>query len=464
MKDMFLNAPAGYEWPMCAEAEGFIIKALDAFLEKHAFGKMLSKRMSVETSTRFFDWVDHVALPEINTAELRDCEFEPDPIFRHMITQNADRNYWHHPHAQLPRIYKNNGVTGVAIKVDSILDFQLAHALEIPIVHGKPYGGYRSICIHDDDDENLQLIVIERRGHRYYHPVEDSVSARGQYIEALEMVMTRRRKWEENEEIGMEFTLKTAELVSKRSGPGMAACAFLEAERKYWQARNTAGTIQKGRQDRLGLGWGNRDHHTFRSSRKHFAMLIKVFLALGFKKRERFYAGAEAGWGAQVMEHPDTGDVIFADVDLLPDETEGDFAKVALPETKELGMIGLWCGLHGESILQAGMHHLEAQFNFDHLNKSMEETFNIVMMEPFSDFPHLRQAFTKGEQWVVREDRLEALVKKGSISEKMAKKFADKGAIGSHLENLQRRLGFKGFNQKGVSSVLKELKKQTLEE
>lgn len=462
MKDTFLDAPADYKWPMCAEAEGFFLRTIEAFLERHAFGQILTKRMAVEASTRFLDWVDHVTLPNLGTDELRDCGFEPDPKLRFMIAKNADRNYWHHPHAQLPRIYKSNGVTGVAIKVDSILDFQLAHALEIPI-SGEPYSGYRSISLPDDKDGDLQLIVVERRGPRLYWPENNSVSAKGKYLDSMEQWMTRRRHWGNNEEIGMEASALNADLMRRASGPGMAACAFLDAERRYWQARNTAGTIQKGRQDRLGLGWGNQDHHTFRSSRKHFAMLIKILLNFGFKKRERFHAGAEAGWGAQVMEHPDSGHVIFADVDLLPDETDVDFTKRELPETRELGTIGLWCGLHGESILQAGMHHLEAQFNFDHLRDSMTEKFNIEMMEPFSDFDHLKQAFTKGEQWVVRDDRLEALVKKGSISEEMARMFAENGAIGSHLENLQRRLGFKGFNQKGVSSVLKELKKQTLE-
>jgi hypothetical protein len=30
----------------------------------------------------------------------------------------------------------------------------------------------------------------------------------------------------------------------------------------------------------------------------------------------------------------------------------------------------------------------------------------------------------------------------------------EEGAVGSHLENLQRRGGFKGFNQKSVSVII----------
>jgi len=35
------------------------------------------------------------------------------------------------------------------------------------------------------------------------------------------------------------------------------------------------------------------------------------------------------------------------------------------------------------------------------------------------------------------------------------KKFFTEGAIGSHLENLERKQGFKGFNQDSVSAIIK---------
>jgi hypothetical protein len=57
-----------------------------------------------------------------------------------------------------------------------------------------------------------------------------------------------------------------------------------------------------------------------------------------------------------------TGVTVFADVDLRPDETEIDFSEQSLPPASQLGTVGLWCALHGDSLLQAGMHHLEARF------------------------------------------------------------------------------------------------------
>jgi len=75
-------------------------------------------------------------------------------------------------------------------------------------------------------------------------------------------------------------------------------------------------------------------------------------------------------------------------------------------------------------------------------------------MKPFSDFSFLRQAFTEGERWPVRKERLQKLLAAGFITEAQALLFNKNGAIGSHLENLQRRGGFKGFNQKSVSVII----------
>ena len=128
-------------------------------------------------------------------------------------------------------------------------------------------------------------------------------------------------------------------------GVDRACDLFFAAEREYWQRRNRAAQVQKARQDRLGIGWANHDHHTYRSSREHFARLISVFEKLGFHCRERFYAGRQAGWGAQVLEQPNAGIVIFADVDLSPDELLIDFAHEPLPEREQLG--------HGRPLVRA---------------------------------------------------------------------------------------------------------------
>jgi len=176
---------------------------------------------------------------------------------------------------------------------------------------------------------------------------------------------------------------------------------------------------------------------------------------MGFVFRERFYAGAEAGWGAQIVEHPVCRIILFCDVDIAPEELEIDYARVQLEPRGSLGTIGLWCGLHGSSIAQAGMHHLECEFDFPAAQAGFEAA-GFGVMAPFTDMPVLKQAFTLPEMWRVDEDRLQALMQRGAITDIAAEKFRESGANGSHVEILQRWDGFKGFNKTGVSAIIRD--------
>jgi len=145
---------------------------------------------------------------------------------------------------------------------------------------------------------------------------------------------------------------------------------------------------------------------------------------------------------------------VFADVDLAPEEVSSDFSRELLLPRGELGTIGLWCALHGESILGAGLHHLAGRFDFDAATAGLEG-WGVKTLHPFSDFSYLRQAFTQGERWAVDTGRLEQLAAAGLIDEKQRARFAEQGAMGSHLENIQRGEGFKGFNQTAVSDIIR---------
>jgi hypothetical protein len=269
----------------------------------------------------------------------------------------------------------------------------------------------------------------------------------------LEKFRTRPRIFDRDED-GFDAANCLIENAIKDLGADLTCHLWFAAEREFWLRRNIAGQAQKARQDRLGLGIANHDHHTYRSSRQNFTLLIATWEKLGLKCRERFYAGREAGWGAQVMEQPVTGIVTFNDVDLTPDELIGDFSHDGLEEQNKLGTVGLWCGLHGDSFLQSGMHHLAAKFDFESLTRQLAEEMGVKMMPAFSDFPYLRQAFTEGERWKVNPQRIERLRTAAMITGEQAGQFRSSGAIGSHLENLERNDGFKGFNQAGVSEII----------
>jgi hypothetical protein len=444
--DFLTPAPPDFKWPRCPEADQFIERALARFLERHAFARRLAERMAVETSTLFPVWVDHLRLPSKDVAakDLERLGFWEDKRAK----RPAGASVYFHPFADLPKVLITSRTKDVqcAIAVDDLWRFQLTHHLSQPI-EGAPYSGYRSIELAEGSSS---LFVIERRGAQNFVP--DLRDKAGAYLRCFEAWTTRERHFASPLE-GMKATLQLARRIAKTVGTGPAATLFLEGERIYWQTRNHAAQVQKARQDGLGLGWANHDHHTFRSSRSTFPTLIEILLAFGFKKRERYYAGKEAGWGAQIMEQPEAGLIIFADVDLAPEDVSVDFAKIALPELAKPGTVGLWCALHGDSMLEAGMHHLEAKFDFERLRSDLAKD-KIETMPPFSDFSFLRQAFTRAELWHVSEPRLLKLRQSGALSDEAFARIKAQGAVGSHLENLQRREGFKGFNQRGVSDII----------
>lgn len=445
------------EWKRWPQTQSTLAKWVEGFLERDPWTAKLAKRMESETSTRLADWVDHLILGADDSIleTLSVIGYAPwaDP-------DGGENQVWRHGNGLFPAVLvRDQGgpeVLELAIKVDSVAEFSRAHDLGLE-PEGLPLGPLRRGRVG-------RLTVIERRGYLGFEPHSPEMARKGRIrpestagaMAALDLWRGRERAFAMDEQ-GFDATEALLERAIDLAGDVDLACALIfQAEREYWQGRNQAARVQKARQDRLGLGWANHDHHTFRSSRQFFPRLMRIFARLGFILRERFHAGHHAGWGAQVLEHPTTGVVIFADLDLAPEEAQTDFTSIALSELARPNTVGLWVALHGESILQAGMHHLEAQFLFDLLRDDLAREAGIETMKPFSDFPFLRQAFTAGETWRVASDRAGHCLTKGWIDEAQHKHFIENGAIGSHLENLQRQEGFKGFNQQAVSAILIE--------
>jgi hypothetical protein len=446
------DALTQFTWHRQPEAERLVRELVERFLAHCPEAARLAERMRVETGTRFVDWIDYVTVAQhLNLSEriaAAGYVAKPEGAGGHTAC-------FVHPGGVFPLILvsidRNASDIELGIKVDSVADFAVANGVFFA-TDAEPLWPVRRLLVQARDQ--AALYAVERHGHRGLNPpapATDEWCVRSLWT--LERFRCRRREFTSDDD-AYDRVEGYIDRAVEWVGQDAACDLFFTAEREYWQRRNRAAQFQKARQDKLGLGWANHDHHTYRSSRKHFARLIGLWEKLGFQLRERFYAGAEAGWGAQVCEQPNAGIITFNDVDLSPDELMNDFSHEPLPERRELGTVGLWCALHGESVLQAGMHHLECQFDFDALKEQMEREANIKVMTPFTDFPYLRQAFTEGERWPVAEERLERLLAAGQITAEQAQKFREQGAIGSHLENLERNEGFKGFNQKGVSEII----------
>ncbi len=436
-----------WDWRLFPGAEHLIGRELEQFLRSSPRTAGIAARIEAGTSTRLFDWVDHLILPG-NRPGIREFESAGFSIDRRESAHGA--TVLRIPGSTLfpVLISDNENESGLALRVDRIEDFLSVFKGE-GAVEGNPDDPFRRAGILRDND--CQLFVVERHGSAGF-TVDPSRDA-GPYRDALDSFGGRDRRAGCDAD-GISDLRKLIGRLLSGLAPSRLADAFFRSERTYWEKRNRAARAQKSRQDAFGLGWANHDHHTFRSSREQFAALISCLEAIGCTPRERFHAGAQAGWGAQIMEQADCGVLVFADTDLMPEEHATDFAHKGLTASARKGTVGLWVGLHGESALQAGLHHLSSRFAFDALGPGLADR-GISMMAPFSDFPFLRQAFSEGEMWKPDPGRVRALATEGAITGGQAAAMISRGAIGSHLENIQRGQGFAGFNQDSVSVIVR---------
>lgn len=445
------SAPNQFQWDPQPEAAALVDRLLSEYVAQHARIRDLQTQMHDQTGTRLVDWLDHLVVPLSDTfpSEALSVGYEIGP--------DLDTTVWRHSAGMFPplvvadRRMHSELTAGVAIKVEDVDDFLQKHGLATTVTAVGAAGGQLRIALIAASG-NVGLWIVERHGFRGFTPptvTPDQIAAAVQHFQRF----ANRERHFDDPDNGFAHARRLIQAAQADIGVDWATDRFFAAERMYWQSRNRAGQAQYARQQRLGLGWANHDHHTYRSSRDCFQQLVAILEYLGFECRERFYAGREAGWGAQVLEQHGCGLCVFADVDLSPEEVAGDFAHHPLPERNDLGTVGLWCALHGEAFLEAGLHHLEAQFDFDSAREQLQSA-EVPSMAPFTNFPYLRQAFTVGDVWPVEPRRIDKLLSVGQITREQADKFRREGALGSHLEVLERNDGYKGFNQTGISDII----------
>ena len=443
--DSSMVANNEWDWKLFPQTEAFLSGQIRSYLRRNRYADVVRGEIENTTSTRFIDWVDSMELPD-------DIVSEQDLLqvgyVKWSVIGGASDVYVHLGGKFFPISLRPDKEHHLSIKVDDLDRFLAANHLSQRIA-GRKNAPLRSTELNHEGGNSFQ--AVERRGSRPFDLNEPNDTE--EYAAALNLLSTRIRTFDDDVH-GIEDLKDMIAALAVDLSPPRLADAFFLAERNYWQTKNRAGQVQFKRQELLGLGWANHDHHTFRCSRENFGKVISILEGMGFKRRERFFAGAQAGWGAQVMEQPVSGLVVFADVDLGPEESHVDFVGSALEPLEKLGTVGLWVGLHGESVLDAGMHHLAVESDFMGLRRDLE-TRNVTSMAPFSNFDFLRQSFTEAERWLPPKERVERLRESGLVSDDQASRFKEHGAIGSHLEIIQRDRGFMGFNQDSVSVIIR---------
>jgi hypothetical protein len=433
-----MTSAADFTWQPQPEAGAWLTRQTERFLRLCPEALQFANLLRTQTGTRLTDWIDHLLTDQL------------DDIEQAGFVREAD-GWYAHPRALLPPVHPAVNPQ-ILLRVDSVSDFAAANNWRFPInVLGHPGDSLRTAIV--ESVSGARFGVIERRGCSIRRPAAPLNDSEKVLVSKVHESLLLRPRCFESHDTAFEFLETLLGEAVAAIGRHLTCELFFSAERQFWQGRNMAARLQYMRQNSLGLGWGNHDHHTYRSSRVCFRRLIALFEMLGFRCRERFYPGHGAGWGAQVLEHPVCPVVIFADVDLTEEELADDFAHRQLDPANRLGTIGLWCALHGEALFDAGMHHLECQFDFDTAREQLSAC-GARSMQPFTDFPFLRQCFTEGERWPVAAHRIQSLLNQKLITAEQADEFLRRGALGSHLEILERNDGYRGFNQTGITEII----------
>ncbi|WP_397580222.1 hypothetical protein [Sphingorhabdus sp.] len=429
-----------YRWERQPEAAAALSGWLADACTRSPALTALHSRLLEAAGVRLHDIVDHIDIS--NTTELEQFSAAGWSVV-------AD-NVWKNMSGLFPAIVARGPET-VWLRVEAVEDFLAANNISA-IIEGDLHGPLRRAIIANDA---VRVGVLERNGHAGYDvPAVAAATIRSARLH-LQAFKARRRQFDTVAQ-GLTHTEALVDAAVADIGPNWACDLWLRAERDFWMTRCPTGRVQKARQDAIGIGWCNIDHHTYDGSRAHYRHSIRIFEKLGYERREMLYAGELAGWGSQVLEQPVIGSTIFADVDLAPHELTVDFAHEILPELPKHRRAGLLTELLGESILEAGLNHVAALYDHVLLHGQLEQQ-NISMMAPFTDWPHLYQALTEGDWCAVDPARVDRLEAGGHIGSDEAERLRLEGSIVTHLENIERNDGYKGFNREGIDSVLRKL-------
>src|SRR5262245_34288710 len=117
-----------FDWPLAFEAEQFLRRRIARFLEINSFARQLSGRMSEETGTDFFEWIDHLTLLPEDEHELRQAGFTVEPT----SGGNGERVFVH-PRATMPRVLlrgiSKSSPSVIALRPEFVAEFVAAQNL-----------------------------------------------------------------------------------------------------------------------------------------------------------------------------------------------------------------------------------------------------------------------------------------------------------------------------------------------
>ena len=106
------------------------------------------------------------------------------------------------------------------------------------------------------------------------------------------------------------------------------------------------------------------------------------------------------------------------EVDLTPEEAEQVFTRCRLPKRDTIGVIDLWCAVHGESLGKGGVHHIAMNFIYDE-----GEQRPVLQEDKNGKGSFIEGELIEGETRSVSSEELALLIKQGKISVEQGKQL-----------------------------------------
>lgn len=218
-------------------------------------------------------------------------------------------------------------------------------------------------------------------------------------------------------------------------GRDVARCLFLGAELEYWTTRCEPGLVQSLRQQRENIGWINVEHYVFACSRQHYHSLYALLAGLDYQATSVLKAsGAVAAVTFEVEHHPRHRLV----VEVAGAIEEYDLLMRGGPLwSPYFGRSGLWCGLHGDSLLDGGLAHIAAAYDCEQLRRLFVlDGYDVHII---NDRHGITQLVVPGRLMAVAPYRVDTLERQGRLCRDDAERLRTHGAVSAQLHAIDKR-------------------------
>jgi hypothetical protein len=425
------SAPAAPTLPPRAapQAAALVRTALAQAYEAAPEAALFAQRLLDTSAVRLLDLIDSLGLQDVDS-------------LNSMGWRRTERGIWRHEQPGIPDILERDKLC-VAFRVERLDHLLDTLGLETPI-EGQPFGVFRRARVFATDGVNVD--AVERNGGAAHEPVNVPEWRIRRALIHQQIFRTRRRDFRSAER-GMREARRLISAAVADLGPNQACDLFLRAEREHWMRWCSAGLLQYRRQQRAGVGWSNIDHHAYVASREHVHDLIELFVELGFRLGEILRVD---GWARQLLEHPVLCSTIAVDVDLdMNEELDGG----PLPPPLWHGGAGAWADLHGESLLEAGLHHVGCLLDrsaFAH----QAQVDGITLLPPSSDRSAFFQQMSLPEERAINPRRIDRLEREELLTPSQAEQLRLHGGSAAQLECIERNGGFTGYDAPMTAPVI----------